>query len=243
MKRLRQWLLAACILLLAAAGAAMPFAASRMQDAQQAEAEVRTFDSFRLTLREESDLSRILDLLARSDYYVADAEKSETARLTRPEAQHAAEEAMAALFEHGLLDAATFKGLDIPTVWPQTLIANDESALIPTWTVQWDSSYLWLDDATGKAILITIPGPYLDDLEKDRGVRENLYMKMDAWRLFLEDYYGVKVEVSDAEEWYDAAANFTFTFPLGAEGEQEKFQLMLYIYYMDSFTTLSPYVS
>ena len=60
MKRMKKVLMALTTLLLMAAGAAMPFAASWAQDAYQSDPEVRSFDSFSLTLRQESDLGRSL---------------------------------------------------------------------------------------------------------------------------------------------------------------------------------------
>ena len=76
MRRCKRFLLVLFTLTLAAAGAAMPFAASWLQDARQTVSETRSFDSFRLTLRQEVDLGRTLRLIAASNYYIAEAEEA-----------------------------------------------------------------------------------------------------------------------------------------------------------------------
>ena len=67
-KRLKKWMLPLFTLLLVAAGAGMPFVVSHMQDARQAEAEIRPFDSFSLTLKQEADLGRTLRTIADGSY-------------------------------------------------------------------------------------------------------------------------------------------------------------------------------
>ena len=72
MRIVKRCLTVLATLLLVAAGAAMPFAASYMQDARQAGSEVWSFDPFRLTLKQEEDVSRVLDIITVLDYYLAD---------------------------------------------------------------------------------------------------------------------------------------------------------------------------
>lgn len=248
MKRWRSALLVLVTLTLAAAGAAMPFAAAYMQDERQTDPEIRSFDSFSLTLRQEADLGRTLKLIAGSEYYIEEIAESEAdARMTQVEALSAAEELIKELSQYGLLNGAVSS---LPTIWPQTLHAFDESVSIPTWAMQWnlpdkgDTLYVWMDDATGKAFLISVPSERYTNKYVYNISSEAIYASAENWRSFLEEYYGTEVSIAD-EEWFDASARFPLTFSLGAaEGEgQDLFQLDLYIYFADGFTTLNPYVS
>lgn len=247
MKRhLKRWLLVLVTLVLAAAGAGMPFAASYLQDARQSDPEVRSFDSFRLTLREEVDLGRTLKLVAGSDYYVEEAQMAEDARMTQAEILAAAEELTKRLIQFGLLDQGTSS---LPRLWSSTLRAYDGSASIPTWSLEWNmpdagTFYIWLDDATGKAFMISVPSPIYTSHYVSNSSSEAIYASAENWRAFLEDYYGTEVRFGN-EMWFDAAVKFALTFSLEAaeDEKQTDFQLDLYIYLADGFTTLSPYVS
>lgn len=268
MKRLKRYLLVLATLLLVAAGATMPFAVSHMQDARQVEAEVRPFDSFQLTLKEKADLGRTLRTIANGAYYINEASKAEDTALTEGLALAAAEDLLTELVKYGLLKKGTlaqFSGprvqaqMVIPVVNPDMADGNaavagpedtiDESRLegdgIPTWTITWnqpDDCWIWLDDASGKAIMIEIPS--LSDLGKPDGSNayyEKAYAVAENWRMFLSDYYGTEVRIAN-EEWYDDAAKFNLSFPLGAGGDQENFQLDLFLYFSYHFSTLSPYV-
>ncbi len=244
MKRMKKVLMALTTLLLMAAGAAMPFAASWAQDAYQSDPEVRSFDSFSLTLRQESDLGRTLKLISGSDYYIEEiAESRKDTRMTRVEALTAAEELMKQLLQFGLLDETVSS---MPQIWPQTLHANDGSVSIPTWTMEWDlpergeTLYVWMDDATGKAFMISAPSAKYD-IHKGSG--ESIYASAENWRAFLEDYYGTEVQIGN-EMLFDYTARFALIFPLGAaDGEKTVYELDLYIYFSDGFTTLNPYIS
>ncbi len=245
MRRFKRYLLALTTLLLVAAGAVMPFAVSRLQDARQAGTEVRAFDPFSLTLRQEADLGRTLRLVAGSNYYIKDAEQAEDVRMTQAEVRAAAEELMKKLIEFGLLEnmAASYSW----RIWPQVLCANDGSVSIPTWTFDSgmpDSLYFWLDDAAGKAFLITIPSIKHSRNYVYNVSSEPIYAAAENWRAFLEDYYGTEVHIA-RETWFDTTVEFALIFPLEAEeaGEQANFQLDLYIHFVDGFSSLSPYVS
>lgn len=244
MRRLKNALLVAATLLLVAAGAAMPGAASYLLDAYGSRLEERvSFDSFFLTLRQETDLGRTLKLIAGSDYYVEEATESEEASLNEWDALDAARELLAALSKYGLLESLP-EALTTPDVWPQTIVSNDETASIPMWSVSWPDSpaYIWLDDGAGKAVMIAIPCPrYPKDHISNTSV-ELLYAQAENWRAFLEDYYGTEVQIT-GEEWFDISVRFTLTFPLGRDGENAYFQLDLYIHFVDGFTMLSPYIS
>lgn len=272
MRLFKRYLLVLVTLLLVAAGAAMPFAVSYMQDARQVEAEVRPFDSFRLTLKEEADLGRTLRTIANGAYYMNETSKAEDAALTEGLALAAAEDLLTQLLKYGLLKKGTLAQFSDPRVLAQMMVpvaytdaeAEGNSAVagpedtfpdeyrlegdgIPTWTITWnqpDDCWIWLDDASGKAIFIEIPS--LSDLGKFDGsaaFREKAYAVAEKWRAFLEDYYGVQVRIDDEEKWYEDAVKFNLSFPLGAGEDQEIFHLDLFLYFSYHFSTLSPYVS
>lgn len=243
MRRLRRLALPLFTLLLVAAGAAMPFAASYLQDARQTEPETRSFDSFSLTLRQEADLGRTLKLIAGSDYYIEEAQQAEDARMTQAEVLAAGEELVEEMIRFGLLDT---RFAYLPTIYPQTLCAYDGSVSVSTWTLEWDipekesSLYVWLDDASGKAFLISAPSLHYGKSYIANAGKEPIYAQTENWRAFLADYYGTEVRIAH-EEWFDSAVELALVFPLGKEDEAE-FQLDLYIYFVDGFTTLNPYV-
>lgn len=244
MRRLKNALLVLLTLLLVAVGAVMPEAVSYIQDSYSPGLEEsRSFDSFSLTLREETDLGRTLQLIAGSDYYVEEAQASEHTSLSEGQALDAAQEVLTELVRHGLLEWLP-EELSTPDVWPQTLVSEDGADAIPMWSVSWHNSpeYIWLDDAAGKAVMITVSCPSYSSKYVFNVDSEPIFAQAENWRLFLEDYYGAEVQITD-EEWFDKAVRFTLTFPLGEEQEQTDFQLDLYIYFADGFTTLSPYVS
>lgn len=233
-------------LLLVAAGAVMPAAVSYIQDScGSILEESRSLDSFSLTLREEADLGRTLKLIAGSDYYVAEVQASEHARLSEGQALDASHEVLTELAKHGLLDWIP-QELSTPDVWPQALVSTDGTDEIPMWSINWRNSpgYIWLDDAAGKAVMISVGCPsysakYIFNVDS-----EPIYAQAENWRQFLADYYGTEVQIS-GEEWFDTSVCFMLTFPLGGAEEQEPsiFQLGLNIYFADGFVTLTPYVS
>lgn len=243
MRRIKNALLVLFTLLLVAVGAVMPFAASYLQDARQTGSETRSFDSFSLTLREETDLGRTLKLVSGSDYYIAEDEEAADARMTKVDVLAAAEELIKMLIQYGLVEYTTSS---LPRIWPQTLCANDGSVSIPTWALQWDMSdslYVLMDDASGKAFLISLPCMGYSEKYLAKNGTEPIYAQAENWLAFLADYYGTEVQLAD-EEWFDASVRFALTFPLGsADGEKEEFQMDLYIYFGDSFVMLTPYVS
>lgn len=245
MRRMKSALLVLVTLLLAAAGAAMPFAAARLQDARQTGAETWSLDSFSLTLRQETDLGRTLKLIGESDYYfVVSGERLAEARLSEGEALDAAGEVLAELVDRGLLEQLP-KEISTPDVWPEILTTEDETTAIPIWSVSWHGSeeyYVWLDDTTGKAFMISAGCPSYTKSYIQNAGREPLYAQAEDWRVFLSDYYGTDVQLA-GEEWSDTSVRFALTFPLGEGREQETYGMDLYIYFMDGFATLSPYVS
>lgn len=246
MRRIKNALLVLFTLLLVAAGAAMPAAVSCIQDSYGSILEEsRSFDSFSLTLREEADLGRTLKLVAESEYYVAEVQASEDASLSEGQALDAAHEVLTELAQHGLLDQLP-QELSTPDVWPQTLISMDGTDEIPMWSISWHNrpEYIWLDDAAGKAVMISVGCPSYSAKYVFNVDSEPIFAQAENWRQFLADYYGTEVQIS-GEEWFDTSVCFLLTFPLGGAEDQEPsiFQLGLDIYFADGFATLTPYVS
>lgn len=242
MRRLKNALLVLLTLLLVAAGAVMPEAVSYIQDSYGPSLEEsRSFDSFSLTLREEADLGRTLELIAGSDYYIAEDEQSEDARMTQVDVLAAGEELMKMLIQFGLLGQSVSS---LPRIHPQTLCANDGSVSIPTWTLQWDmpaNLYVLMDDASGKAFLISLSCMGYSEKYIAKNGTEPIYAQAENWRAFLEEYYGTEVHLAD-EEWFDISARFALTFPLGTAEDEAEYQLDLHYFFADGFASLHPYV-
>ena len=273
-KRLKKWMLPLFTLILVATGAAMPFIASYMQDAQQADPDIRPFDSFSLTLQQQgAGLGRLLGAIANGSYYINEASRSEDAALTQGLALAAVEDLLTELVEYGLLEKEALAEFSNPKVHPQTVIPvvypdnengnaaavgpadtaytfpdeyRPEGNAIPTWTITWDQPddcYVWLDDASGKAVMIEIPsitglGTYGSSV-----FGQKVYALAENWRIFLSDYYSTDVQIVDAEWYDDAVTRFILSFPLGTGEDQEIFTLDLYFYFSYGFSILTPYVS
>lgn len=242
MRRLKNALLVLLTLLLVAAGAVMPQAVSYIQDSYGPSLEEsRSFDSFSLTLREEADLGRTLRLIAGSDYYIAEGEETADARMTRADVLTAAEELMKMLIQYGLVEHTTSS---LPRIWPQTLCANDGSVSIPTWSLQWDmptNLYVLMDDASGKAFLISLPCMGYSEKYLAKNGWEPIYAQAENWRTFLAEYYGTDVRLAD-EEWFDISARFALVFPLGTAEDEAEYRMDLDYYFADGFAALNPYV-
>lgn len=265
MRRPRRWLPPLFILLtllLVAAGAAMPFAVSYMQDARQTGTETRPFDSFSLTLQQKSDLGQTLRAIARNYHMVIEDEPAqmENAVLTEELALEAAEAVLVELEKHDLLYKEIREQFLDPSVRAQTVIperiedANaavlpgpddgkvasaavgtvtwSEEDGIPTWAVSCGKPYhffIWLDDASGKAIQLSFPS--YAAVDKDRTFLE------EKWRRFVEDYYGVEAALSD-HGWLDGIAQYTFSLTLGEDEEACRLNLNLY---PDGYASIHPW--
>ncbi len=265
MKRPRRWLpplFTLLTLLLVAAGAAMPFAASYMQDTRQTEAEVRPFDSFSLTLQQKSDLGQTLRVIAGEYYMVIEDETAQPEKtvLTEALALEAAEVVLDELEKHDLLYKEIREQAFDPRVRLQTVIPEEGTGTnaavlpapddgtpvsaavgtdawntedgIPTWAVSCSKPYhffIWLDDASSKALQVSFPSYTLAD--EDQSFLE------EKWRRFVEDYYGVEAVLSDHVWMYDSM-QYTFSFTLGADEEVCRLYLNLY---SDGYASLRPW--
>lgn len=111
----------------------------------------------------------------------------------------------------------------------------EEGEAIPAWTVIWnrpDYFYIWVDDASGKAIQIsTFLGQELATAQEAVNVAEK-------WVRFLGDYYGVEVTRSSAYWYDDDSVAFLLSFPLGENEEQ--FYMTLYLF-PDGYVTMYPW--
>lgn len=201
-------------LALAAAGAAMPFAASRVQDARQAGAETRSFDSFMLTLEKKSELSRILRFLTEAEYYYQEniGDEREKARLSESEALDAAKEAVVLLSKYELISRETMNavidpkaaGIGEPAVYMLRITSETKASAYITWMIYWEKLdiQIYLDDASGKAYRIIVSdenwyffGEHYNDNTASTGKpTEDYYAQLEKWGQFLEEYYEVKFQ-------------------------------------------------
>ena len=70
---------------------------------------------------------------------------------------------------------------------------------------------------------------------------EHIYAYAENWRAFLEEYYGTEVHIGN-EMWFDYTMRVALVFSLGTGEDAAEYQLDLYNYFLDGFTTLNPYV-
>lgn len=236
MRRLRRWLPPLLTLLLIAAGAAMPWAVFRVQDAYgENRQEQRMLDLFSLTLREEADLGQTLRLIQGGNYGMSDQAENEV--LNEEEALAAVREVLALMADFGLVDPWLPESMSGFRAQLGALFSlEDEAISIPMWTVysgaDGGSCLFYLDDASGKIFLANVPSP-------GPLAGEELYVCMERWRQFIEAYYGVEIYAA-SEAWYDDAVLFNLPFRLGED--EELFQLGVYLYFSDGFASLTPFV-
>lgn len=238
MRRLRRWRLPVLTLLLMAAGAAMPWAVFRAQDVYgENRQEERRLDSFSLTLREETDiLSRTLRIIQDGNYSMSDWAPS--AKLTEEEALGAVQEVMELMADFGLVEPWVPENMaNFQASLGAVASIEDEGTSATMWMVYSENPldgynyFFWLDDASGKVLLVSVPIAHMEPME-------DLYILMERWRQFIEVYYGVEIS-KIGEEWYDVCVEFYLPFQL-TEAE-EPLQMKLSLYYADNFSTLTPF--
>lgn len=235
MRRLKGALLPLVTLLLMAAGAAMPWAVFRLQDAYgENRQEERQLDLFSLTLREEADLSRTLGLIQEGNYYTTD--QAPDAALTGEEAVDAVREALKLMSDLDLVEPWVPENMSGFRALPAALVSYGEDVSAAMWTVSSDNivdgyNYMfWVDDASGKLFLACLPAASLPE-------SKNLDVVEERWRQFVEVYYGVDI-FAVSEEWHDSCVEFLLQFRLG---EEEPFRMRLLLSFLDNFVTLTPY--
>ena len=220
MRRIKNVLLVLFTLTLVVVGAVMPFAASRLQDAQQAGAEIRSFDSFVLTLEKKGELSQILRFLSENNYSYSTLRASTDLpyepRLSEAEASEMAMEAVALLGQYGLISQEQMKAAltDKPEVRPLVVLSepNMQASYI-IWNVDWVNVNIGidLDDASGKAYYIGAAYFWYSDGEQyDNNIastgmsKEYFYVQMENWGKFLEAYYEVTLQDIEEQQLLDS---------------------------------------
>lgn len=227
-------------LALIAAGAAMPYAACRLQDARLAGgAEDRSFDSVSLTLRQEGGVGETARLMA-GPYSVVEW-SGETA-MTEEEALGTGMKVLEDMKQADLIPASRLnllKKLGSGSATPLLVVSEDGERSGIIWQCWWmleeDDLMDWIlfiEDATGQMAEATVGGAYY-------AYAEDVYRQMERWRSFFQDYYGIEIPaiqesaVDDGwvwnfllpfdprdglEEWcalglslYDGVATFFFT--------------------------------
>lgn len=257
MRWVKNMLLVLFTLALVAAGVVMPFAASRLQDARQVVAEIRSFDPFVLTLEKKGELSRILRVLSENQAYNFTENTSEDARMSEAEAVDAAREAVILLAQYKLVSPDVMSaaldhiaaGIEGPSAFMGriTLSTGPQTISFVTWTVYWESLNIQidLDDASGKAYQISISdgtwpfiGEKLDGNTTNAGSPiENMYAQAENWGRFLEEYYEVKF-MDFAED--ESFRSFVPVFLLYIDLEDGRDWLPMKLYFFDDFTWLLP---
>ena len=257
MRWVKNMLLVLVTLALAATGAAMPFAASRLQDARQAGTETRSFDSFVLTLEKKGELSRILRFLSENQFYDFIEAAPEDARMSEAEAVDAAKEAVILLAQYKLVSPDVMSaaldpiaaGIDEPFVIMRHIALPDDPQTLSfiTWIIYWEmlDILIDLDDASGKAYQISISDetwPFnREKFDKNtasvgRSI-ENMYAQSGNWGMFLEEYYEVKFRDFVLDESLDS---FVPVFLLYIDLEDGKDWLPMKLYFYDNLTQLLP---
>lgn len=197
MRRMRGALLALLTAVLVAGGATLPYIASLVQDRYlESEVDVWTFDPVGLRLGDEPAVWPALCLMAGECEWLG--WNSET-NLSEEEARAAAREAAALLEKSGLAEPGV-SGVGLDEIWTETslLVSGGVRGLSAVlWSCSWNvvdnlGNFLFctllIDDSTGKLVQAIVSGPSFEETEP-------IYAQMENWRTFLEDYYGLEVEV------------------------------------------------
>lgn len=197
MRRMRGALLVLLTAVLVAGGATLPYIASLVQDRYlESEVDVWTFDPVGLRLGDEPAVWPALCLMAGECEWLG--WNSET-NLSEEEARAAAREAAALLEKSGLAEPGV-AGVGLDEIWTETslLVSGGVRGLSAVlWSCSWNvvdnlGNFLFctllIDDSTGKLVQAVVSGPAFEETE-------SIYAQMENWRTFLEDYYGLEVEV------------------------------------------------
>lgn len=232
MKKLRRALLPLLTLALIAAGAAMPYAACRLQDERLAGgAEDRSFGSVSLTLRQEGGVGELARLMA-SPYSMVEW-SGETA-MTEGEALETGMKILEEMKQADLIPAGrlnVLKKLDNGSAVPLLVVSRGGERSGVMWQCCWvleeDDDlmewYLLIEDATGLAAEATVGGTYFN-------YEEDVYRQMDRWRSFLQDYYGIEIPAVQ-EDVFDGGWLWRFFLPFDPQdGLEERCALELDLY-------------
>ena len=221
MKLLKKWALPLCALLLAAAGAALPYAAAAVQDAQVSHMrENRLLEEVNLTLQRGGETLDMLRLAAGPNLGMPwDGETRLTAEEAANAARTFAEKAAAAgmipgwpeAIERGQMrqqiydeDVQLYGGI---AVEPYLLVSQEESSLSGVFWSCWGdglpSGNITIDDSTGMMVQMIL----------STGVA---LAKARDWADFLSGYYGTSLTIEDQQEYSsDVYAEYSLSFPYG----------------------------
>lgn len=192
--RLKNAVLPLLTLALIAAGAAMPYAACRLQDERLAGgAEDRSFDSVSLTLRQEGGVGEIARLMA-GPYSMVEW-SGETA-MTGEEALETGLKVLEDMKQADLIPTSRLnllKKLGSGSAAPLLVVSEDGERSGVMWQCWWALEeddrmewYLLIEDATGLVVEATVGGVYFN-------YDEDVYRQMERWRSFFQDYYGIEI--------------------------------------------------
>lgn len=229
--RFKNAVLSLLTLALIAAGAAMPYAACRLQDARLVGgAEDRSFGSVSLTLRQEGGVGELARLMAGP--YSMVVWSGETA-MTGEEALETGMKILEEMKQADLIPAGrlnVLKKLDNGSAIPLLVVSHGGERSGVMWQCCWVLEeddmmdwYLLIEDATGLAAEATVGGTYFT-------YEEDVYRQMDRWRSFFQDYYGIEIP-SVQENAFDGGWLWRFFLPFDPQdGLEERCALELDLY-------------
>lgn len=245
MRTLNRYLLPLLALLLTAAGAALPWVVSSLQDAQvERGPEARQFDPVNLTLQTGGGVQETLGLLAGS---YSDLEWTGRTRLTAAEAASAAQEALRFLNGSGLTsltpEGIGAEGFTFSTE-PHIIMSMTESSVSAIvwccWIDELPENWIYIDDDTGRMVrtflfdtawagaLPLLPSQSIgEDVSVDVGgwakAPESIVKLAELWRAALSDYYGVELTFSESEV---SADYYSSVFKLLCDGNEIRLELV-----------------
>lgn len=189
MRGMKRHILPLLTLLLIAAGAAMPFAVSWVQDGRiGALQEDFALNTVNLTFRQDGETSTALRLIAGE--YVEVPWSGKTS-MTGEEACQAALEAVTEMDRYGLLPEGALDYLMSVGRWAEPgLVIGEDGTSALVWECYWAggdfSCYLMIDDAGGKAVHFLISTQFFLD-------KADTYTLYELWSRFLTDYYDIEI--------------------------------------------------
>lgn len=195
MGKLKQYLPPLFTLLLIVLGAAMPWLASRVQDARISRLQEKlALNAVNLTLQEDAGAGPALQVV--SGEYTAAPWENET-RMTEQEALNAVNEVIDQLCQYELfLDEEIYFLLKEDSRWsePFLVVAGDGSTAL-VWRCYWAAlpCVMAVDDASGKVVQFLIENTALLEKKWDKEGRN----QREQWNQFFWDYYGM--ELADVE--------------------------------------------
>lgn len=184
-------LLTLCMLLLLAAGAFMPRAASSLQNHQlAAQTESRPLDGIEFTLREGGGVEQTLSLLSAGYKKIA---LPGGGNLTQQEVEKAAIEAVTLLQQEKLLPDFTWESIE-----PITAFAAVSNSGMDNTAVIWEYAFLgdnqslctvWIDDATRKLVTVSYVANGNTSTSVELTLETSKEPLAERWSAFLHEYY------------------------------------------------------